>query len=90
MTKIYEPSVFATSKTIEKVRPGMWWFETYDDGEFWAECTAVLTFINRVTGGKLIELRGTATDGHVVDRQHRDYLVPTLTAAQARKCGLTR
>ena len=83
------PESLAKYRTIERVRPGMWWLEDYEAGMFWSECTSQLTLTKRATGAKVVQLRGVATDGRGAEiSQNRDYEVLTLTAAQARKCGL--
>jgi hypothetical protein len=86
------PESLAKPKAIEKVQPGQWWLGEYEDGQFWCECNARLTFTHSQNGSKAIELRGIGVDSEgnfsATLRQVRDFVVPTLTAAQAKKCGL--
>lgn len=86
------PASLATDRCMEKVRPGMWWLGQYEDGNRWIECNAVLTYTHSRNGSRQIELRGVGTDDEgqfsATFRQVRDYVVSTLTAAQARRCGL--
>lgn len=86
------PLSLATGRCMEKVRPGMWWLGEYEDGKRWIECNSVLTYTHSQNGSKQIELRGIGTDDEgkfsASFRQVRDYVVTTLTAAQARRCGL--
>jgi hypothetical protein len=83
------PLALAKEICMAKVRLGMWWYGEYDDGHLWARVDAILTLKNDRTGQVLLELRGPASDGvGASHREHRDTLVQTLTAAQARQCGL--
>lgn len=83
------PLSLAKQICMAKVRLGMWWYGEYNEGHLWARVDAILTLKNDQTGQVLLEFRGPATDGVLAShRAHRDTLVQTLTAAQAKRCGL--
>jgi hypothetical protein len=82
-------------RAIRNLQPGQWWIGEYptDDGqteEVWAQVSVVMQLENRATGRKSTRVLGRCTDGEGAELHHyRGHEVPSLSAAQARKAGLT-
>jgi hypothetical protein len=78
-------------KPIERINPGMW-IRCYDgDTAIWSRVTANLQFVHRTNGRKVTRLvavdHGTG-ESSAVDQVNGEP-VEYITAAQARKAGLT-
>jgi hypothetical protein len=81
-------------RPIQKLKPGYWWCGDYDDGRIWGRVDLIME-TERVTDGRRL-VRVAGTDPYETDEelrnlllvQVRGYSVPSVTEAQARKCGL--
>jgi hypothetical protein len=88
-----DPALLATPLAMDRINPGRWFLVKYTDGsKCWIECMAKLTMQNPTTKAQMIQLRGVGHDEEGPFReeftQSRDFVLSTLTAAQAKRCGL--
>ena len=92
--QVARPESLMKGTPLENVKPGQWWqgeYELADGGKevTWARVSMALSLTRRADNAKVVQLIGVDATGERCELvNYRGFAVPTLTAAQARRCGL--